>query len=76
MNFTWFASACDTDDGPYRLLTFVQIAGVPVVTAGVPVALVAGLVAFDVVTMQGADAVALNAAATQSEAPGRTSPVS
>ena len=28
MNFTWFASAYDTDDVLYRLLTFVQIAGV------------------------------------------------
>ena len=36
MNFTWFASAYDTDDVVYRLLTFVQIAGVLVVTAGVP----------------------------------------
>ena len=26
MNFTWFASAYDTDDVRYRLLTFVQIA--------------------------------------------------
>src|SRR5918999_5542702 len=36
VNFTWFASAYDTDDVPYRLLTFVQIAGVLVVAAGVP----------------------------------------
>jgi low temperature requirement protein LtrA len=36
MNFTWFASAYDTDDVAYRLLTFVQIAGVLVVTAGIP----------------------------------------
>jgi low temperature requirement protein LtrA len=36
MNFSWFASAYDTDDVPYRLLTFVQIAGVLVVAAGVP----------------------------------------
>ena len=36
MNFTWFASAYDTDDVPYRLLTFVQIAGVLVLAAGVP----------------------------------------
>jgi len=36
MNFTWFASAYDTDDVQYRLLTFVQIAGVLVVAAGVP----------------------------------------
>jgi low temperature requirement protein LtrA len=38
MNFTWFASAYDTDDVQYRLLTFVQIAGVLVVAAGVPAA--------------------------------------
>jgi low temperature requirement protein LtrA len=36
VNFTWFASAYDTDDVAYRLLTFVQIAGVLVVAAGVP----------------------------------------
>lgn len=35
VNYTWFASAYDTDDVAYRLLTFVQIAGVLVVTAGV-----------------------------------------
>ena len=28
VNFTWFASAYDTDDAAYRLLTFVQIVGV------------------------------------------------
>jgi low temperature requirement protein LtrA len=39
MNFTWFASAYDTDDVPYRLLTLVQIAGVLVLAAGVPAAL-------------------------------------
>jgi low temperature requirement protein LtrA len=36
INFTWFASAYDTDDVLYRLLTFVQIAGVLVIAAGVP----------------------------------------
>ena len=36
VNFTWFASAYDTDDVLYRLVTFVQIGGVLVVTAGVP----------------------------------------
>jgi low temperature requirement protein LtrA len=36
VNFTWFASAYDTDDVAYRLVTFVQIAGVLVVAAGVP----------------------------------------
>ncbi|HWB38067.1 MAG TPA: low temperature requirement protein A [Rugosimonospora sp.] len=36
MNFTWFASAYDTDDVPYRLAVFVQIAGVLVLAAGVP----------------------------------------
>ncbi len=35
MNFTWFASAFDTDDVPYRLLTLVQMAGVLVLAAGV-----------------------------------------
>lgn len=35
MNFTWFASAYDTDDVPYRLLTLAQIAGVLVLAAGV-----------------------------------------
>jgi low temperature requirement protein LtrA len=38
MNFTWFASSYDTDDVPYRLLTFVQMAGVLVLAAGVPAA--------------------------------------
>jgi low temperature requirement protein LtrA len=36
MNYTWFASAYDTDDGPYRLATLVQIAGALVMAAGVP----------------------------------------
>ncbi|GGM66825.1 membrane protein [Dactylosporangium sucinum] len=35
MNFTWFASAYDTDDVPYRLTVLVQIAGVLVLAAGV-----------------------------------------
>jgi low temperature requirement protein LtrA len=39
MNFTWFASSYDTDDVPYRLLTFVQMAGVLVLAAGVPSAI-------------------------------------
>lgn len=36
MNFTWFASAYDTDDVPYRLLVLVQIAGSLVMAAGIP----------------------------------------
>lgn len=36
MNFTWFASAYDTDDVVYRLNSMVQIAGVLVLAAGVP----------------------------------------
>jgi len=36
VNFTWFASAYDTDDVPYRIMTMLQIAGVLVVAAGVP----------------------------------------
>ncbi|KPM55343.1 low temperature requirement protein A [Frankia sp. R43] len=38
MNFTWFASAYDSDDVPYRLLTLLQMAGVLVLAAGVPAA--------------------------------------
>lgn len=36
MNFTWFASAYDTDDVPYRIATLVQITGVLILAAGVP----------------------------------------
>jgi low temperature requirement protein LtrA len=36
MNFTWFASAYDSDDVPYRLAVFVQIAGALILAAGVP----------------------------------------
>ncbi|MEB3368561.1 low temperature requirement protein A [Saccharopolyspora mangrovi] len=36
MNFTWFASAYDVDDAPYRLLTLLQMGGVLVLAAGVP----------------------------------------
>ncbi len=43
MNFTWFASAYDPDDVPYRLLTLLQMAGVLVLAAGVP----AGLTHYD-----------------------------
>jgi len=35
MNFTWFASAFDTDDWLYRTLTIVQMGGVLVLAAGV-----------------------------------------
>jgi low temperature requirement protein LtrA len=38
VNFTWFASAYDVDDVPYRILTFVQIVGVLILAAGVPAA--------------------------------------
>lgn len=38
MNFTWFASAYDTDDAFYRVLTVVQMAGVLVLAVGVPAA--------------------------------------
>ena len=36
MNFTWFASAYDTDDVAYRILTLVHMSGVLVLAAGVP----------------------------------------
>ncbi|MFI7586147.1 low temperature requirement protein A [Spongisporangium articulatum] len=35
MNFTWFASAFDTDDAVYRVVTLVQMAGVLVLASGV-----------------------------------------
>jgi low temperature requirement protein LtrA len=40
MNFTWYASAYDTDDVPYRLKVLLQIVGVLVIAAGVPRAFV------------------------------------
>jgi low temperature requirement protein LtrA len=39
MNFTWFASAYDTDDIAYRVTTLVQIAGALILAAGVPEAM-------------------------------------
>jgi low temperature requirement protein LtrA len=36
MGFTWFASAYDCDDVPYRLLVFLQIAGALIMAAGIP----------------------------------------
>jgi low temperature requirement protein LtrA len=38
VNFSWFASAYDTDDAAYRLLTLLQMAGVLVFAAGIPAA--------------------------------------
>ena len=35
MTFTWFATSFDSDDWLYRLSTFVQMAGVLVLTAGI-----------------------------------------
>jgi low temperature requirement protein LtrA len=42
INFTWFASAYDTDDVIYRLLAILQMAGVLVLAAGVPQAFTGG----------------------------------
>lgn len=36
MQFTWFASAYDTDDVPYRLYTMLQMVGVLILASGVP----------------------------------------
>jgi hypothetical protein len=36
MNYSWFATAFDPDDIPFRLATFAQIAGALVIAAGVP----------------------------------------
>jgi low temperature requirement protein LtrA len=38
MNFSWFATAYDTDDVPYRLITLLQMSGVLVLAANVPAA--------------------------------------
>lgn len=38
VNFSWFASAYDIDDVPYRLLTMLQMAGVLVFASGIPAA--------------------------------------
>jgi low temperature requirement protein LtrA len=48
MNFTWHASAYDSDDVPYRLLAFVQIIGVLILAAGITRAFEGN---FDVVTV-------------------------
>ncbi|WP_433120753.1 low temperature requirement protein A [Micromonospora sp. CA-246542] len=42
MNFTWFASAYDTDDDVYRITTLVQITGALILAAGVPRAFTEG----------------------------------
>jgi low temperature requirement protein LtrA len=36
INFSWFASAYDTDDWAFRLLTMVQMAGVLILALGLP----------------------------------------
>jgi low temperature requirement protein LtrA len=36
INFTWFASAYDTDDWIYRLMTMVQMVGVLILALGLP----------------------------------------
>lgn len=36
MNFTWFASAYDCDDVPYRIFVFIQLTGALIFAAGVP----------------------------------------
>ena len=36
INFTWFASAYDTDDWLYRIVTMVQMIGVLVLAVGIP----------------------------------------
>lgn len=36
VNFSWFASAYDTDDALYRVVTLVQMAGALILAAGIP----------------------------------------
>ncbi len=38
INFTWFASAYDTDDWVYRITTMVQMVGVVILALGIPTA--------------------------------------
>ena len=42
MSFTWFAAGYDTDDVPYRVAVFVQMAGAIIMAAGVGRAIDAG----------------------------------
>ena len=42
VNYTWFASAFDTDDWLYRVMTIVQMGGVLILAAGVHDAMVEG----------------------------------
>ena len=35
MSFTWFAAGYDTDDVPYRIAVFVQMAGAIIIAAGI-----------------------------------------
>jgi low temperature requirement protein LtrA len=55
MNFTWFASAYDTDDAVYRIAVLVQLTGVLILAAGVPRALAQrdfGIMTLGYVTMR------------------------
>lgn len=55
MNFTWFASAYDTDDWLYRVMTIAQMGGVLVLAAGVQNAMVSfdyGIVTLGYVIMR------------------------
>ncbi len=36
LNFTWFASAYDVDDIPYRIMVLIQMTGALVLAAGIP----------------------------------------
>jgi low temperature requirement protein LtrA len=36
INFSWFASAYNTDDWPFRVATMVQMVGVLILTLGLP----------------------------------------
>ncbi|MBW4042661.1 MAG: low temperature requirement protein A [Acidobacteria bacterium] len=49
VNFTWFASAFDTDDWLYRVLTIVQMGGVLVTAAGIPAMIEHGSFALGVI---------------------------
>jgi low temperature requirement protein LtrA len=77
MSFTWFATAYDTDDVPYRLAVFVEMAGAIIIAAGIAQAFTASdwrVVTLGYVVMRLA-AVALWARAARSDPPHRANSI-
>ncbi|MFK7845529.1 MAG: low temperature requirement protein A [Rhodothermales bacterium] len=49
MNFTWFASAYDNDDAPYRIAVMVMMIGALVFAAGIPYFFTSGSIPFGII---------------------------